>query len=86
MFERILELIKSHDTIILHRHTRPDGDAMGSQMGMKHLLQENFPEKTVYAVGDDPRSFRFMAPSGMDEIPVTDGGVYKLVYTVYSES
>lgn len=69
MFERILELIKSHDTIILHRHTRPDGDAMGSQMGMKHLLQENFPEKTVYAVGDDPRSFRFMAPSGMDEIP-----------------
>ena len=26
------------------------------------------------------------AMTGMDEIPVTDGGVYKLVYTVYSES
>lgn len=69
MFESILRLIQSYDRIILHRHNRPDGDAMGSQIGMKHLIQKNFPEKTVYAVGDAPRSFGFMDDSQMDDIP-----------------
>lgn len=69
MFESVLQLIQSYDRIILHRHNRPDGDAMGSQIGMKHLLMSNFPEKTVYAVGDDPRFFGFMDDSQMDEIP-----------------
>ena len=69
MFEGILAEIKSHDTIIIHRHNRPDGDAMGSQLGLKHLILENFPEKTVYTVGDEPKFFSFMADSTMDEIP-----------------
>jgi len=69
MFEAILEEIKAFDTIIIHRHNKPDGDAMGSQIGMKHLLLENFPSKKVYAVGDDPRFFSFMEGSVMDQIP-----------------
>ncbi len=69
MFQAILQLIEQYDTIILHRHNKPDGDAMGSQIGMKHILMENFPEKTVYAVGDEPRFFGFMDDSKMDEIP-----------------
>ena len=68
MFEHILQEIKQYDTIILHRHSKPDGDAMGSQIGLKHLLRENFPEKTVYAVGDEPRFFGFMEDSTMDII------------------
>ena len=69
MFEAILAAIKEFDTIIIHRHNRPDGDALGSQIGMKHLIQENFPGKTVYTVGDEARFFGFMADSVMDEIP-----------------
>lgn len=69
MFEGILTLIQQHSCIILHRHNKPDGDAMGSQLGMKHILLENFPEKTVYCVGDDPRLFGFMDDSVMDQIP-----------------
>lgn len=69
MFERILAEIKAADTIIIHRHTRPDGDAMGSQLGMKHIILENFPDKKVYAVGDEARFFSFMTDSVMDEIP-----------------
>ena len=53
MFKKILEKIKEYDTIIIHRHLRPDGDAIGSQMGLKYLLQESFPEKKIYAVGDE---------------------------------
>ncbi len=68
MFEEILTELKAYDTIIIHRHSKPDGDALGSQIGLKHILRENFPEKTVYAVGDDARFFSFMDDSVMDEI------------------
>ena len=69
MFEQILEQIKKHDTIIIHRHTNPDGDALGSQIGLKHIIQDNFPEKTVYVVGDGSRRYGFMDDSVMDIIP-----------------
>ena len=69
MFEKILTEIKNASTIIIHRHNRPDGDALGSQIGLKHIILENFPEKTVYTVGDEARFFSFMTDSVMDEIP-----------------
>ena len=52
MYKKILELIEAYDTIIIHRHYNPDGDAYGSQMGLKRILQMNYPEKKIYAVGD----------------------------------
>ena len=69
MFEAVLEAVKAYDTIIIHRHFRPDGDAMGSQIGMKALLRENFPGKTIYAVGDGAGYLSFMEGAQMDEIP-----------------
>ncbi len=69
MFEAVLQAIQAYDKIIIHRHNRPDGDAMGSQLGLKHLILENFPGKTVYAVGDAPGYFGFMEGAVMDEIP-----------------
>ena len=69
MFENILQAIREYDKIIIHRHNRPDGDAMGSQIGLKNIILENFPEKQVWVVGDEPRFFGFMEGSEMDEIP-----------------
>lgn len=69
MFEQILKEIRSFDRIIIHRHSRPDGDALGSQIGLKHILKENFPEKEVYVVGDDAGHYSFMDDSVMDTIP-----------------
>ena len=69
MFEKIMQAIREYDRIIIHRHNRPDGDAMGSQIGLKHLILENFPKKQVYAVGDQPGFFGFMEGAQMDEIP-----------------
>ena len=69
MFEAILTEIKAFDTVIVHRHNRPDGDALGSQIGLKHILRENFPEKQIYAVGDEAGFFGFMEDSLMDVIP-----------------
>ncbi len=68
MFEHILEEIKKFDTIIIHRHKNPDGDALGSQLGLKHILQDSFPSKKILAVGDGAGRYSFMEGSTMDEV------------------
>ena len=68
MFQELLNEIKNHQTIIIHRHKNPDGDALGSQLGLKCIIKENFPEKTVYVVGDSAGHYGFMDGSTMDEI------------------
>ena len=39
MFEQIKNVIERFDRILIHRHSRPDGDAMGSQIGLRELLR-----------------------------------------------
>ncbi len=45
--QQILTKIKEYDRIILFRHSRPDGDAVGSTLGLRDILRLSFPEKTV---------------------------------------
>lgn len=68
MYRKILQEILQYDKIIIHRHSNPDGDALGSQIGLRLILEENFPEKKIYTVGDHPRRYAFMARSRMDEL------------------
>ena len=68
MYKELLKEIGKYDTIVIHRHTNPDGDAVGSQIGMKHLIMTNFPEKKVYVVGDPAGRYSFMDESVMDEV------------------
>ena len=68
MFEQILDLIKKYDKIIIHRHKKPDGDAIGSQVGLKHIIKANFPEKTVLAVGDPAGRYAFVEDSTSDTV------------------
>ena len=63
---QILEQIKKYDTIIIHRHMRADPDALGSQVGLKELLQYNFPEKSIKVVGYDLPTLTWLAK--MDEV------------------
>lgn len=65
--EAYSEIIKAQ-RIIIHRHKNPDGDALGSQMGLYHIIRATFPEKEVYVVGDFSRRYAFIAPSGMDTV------------------
>ena len=69
MFESIISLIEQYDTIIIHRHTKPDGDAIGSQVGLANLIRDNYPEKKVYIVGDEAGRYAFVKGSTPDEIP-----------------
>lgn len=49
--EEFIQEIIDYNTIIIHRHQRPDPDAIGSQLGLKTIIQENFPNKKVLAAG-----------------------------------
>lgn len=68
MYTSILNEIKKYNRIIIHRHSKPDGDALGSQIGLKHIIKANFPEKEIYMVGDPAGRYDFMEDSVMDEI------------------
>ena len=67
---QILEKIKAYDTIIIHRHMKPDPDALGSQVGLKALLTHHFPEKTIKAVGYNEPTLTWMAE--MDTVQDSD--------------
>lgn len=68
MFETILDLIRAYPRIIIHRHKNPDGDALGSQLGLKHILRDSFPDKEILVVGDMTPRYAFMVDEPMDEV------------------
>src|SRR5699024_8668146 len=70
--QSIINYIKKFDRIIIHRHVRPDPDAYGSQGGLKEIIKASFPEKLVFAVGEEDPALNFLAR--MDKI---EDDVYK---------
>ncbi|WP_036464954.1 DHH family phosphoesterase [Mycoplasmopsis sturni] len=59
--------IEEHDTIVVFHHIRPDGDCLGSQHGLVELIKTNYPDKKVYAVGDNVGVLDFMTYNFTDE-------------------
>ena len=43
----IFEKIKAYDRIVIFRHKRPDGDAVGSTLGLQGILKLSFPKKEI---------------------------------------
>ena len=67
MKQQILEEIRTNDSIIIHRHVRPDPDAYGSQCGLAEILKASYPEKKIYVVGETEPSLEFLYK--MDLVP-----------------
>ncbi len=49
----ILNKIKAYDRIVISRHQRPDGDAVGASKGLCEVLRDSFPSKEILVVNDD---------------------------------
>ncbi|MCD5323846.1 MULTISPECIES: DHH family phosphoesterase [Pontibacillus] len=71
----VFQLIQQYQTIILHRHVRPDPDALGSQGGLGEIIRATFPEKNVYLVGDEDPSLTFLTSMDAIEDDVFEGAL-----------
>ena len=68
--KQILETIRQYDRIVICRHQRPDGDAIGSTMGLRQILRAAFPEKDIRVLNED--SSEHLAFLGPEDPPFTD--------------
>ncbi|MBQ4273368.1 MAG: DHH family phosphoesterase, partial [Clostridia bacterium] len=67
---RILDKIKEYDRIIIFRHKRPDGDAVGSTKGLREILRLTYPEKEILLLNADYSDY--VAFLGDEDAPVSD--------------
>ena len=66
----VLDKIKEYDRIIIFRHKRPDGDAIGSTKGLRAILRLSFPQKEIYLNNCDYSDY--MAFLGTEDEPLAD--------------
>ena len=59
-FKSIYKKIKKYDSIVIARHLRVDPDALASELSLKEIILNTFPEKKVYAVGIPASKFKYM--------------------------
>jgi len=70
--ERVLERIREDSRFVLAAHERPDGDALGSLVGMQGLLSALGKDSLIFIAPDDlplPLEYRFFALEGIQTPP-----------------
>ncbi|QSF13890.1 bifunctional oligoribonuclease/PAP phosphatase NrnA [Mycoplasma sp. Mirounga ES2805-ORL] len=65
----VTKKIEKYDSIVIFHHIRPDGDCLGSQFGLRELIRINYPNKKVYAVGDNKGIFSDFLDLDFDNVP-----------------
>ncbi len=70
MVQKIFDRIKQYDRILIFRHFRPDGDAVGSTKGLQRMLQLTFPEKEIRLQNSD--FAEYLAFLGEEDAPLED--------------
>ncbi len=69
----LTEMVKSAETIAIGGHVRPDGDCVGSCLGVYLYLKKHFPDKQIHVYLESiPDVFHFLKGSEdiLHEIPV----------------
>jgi phosphoesterase RecJ-like protein len=71
MLKEISELIKRRRSFLITAHERLDGDALGSELALYHLLKQMGKEATVYNQDETPENYRFFPESDriINELP-----------------
>src|SRR5262245_22334030 len=60
----LADLIETHDRFLVTTHVRPDGDALGSEVGMAALLRQKGKDVRVVNASRRPASCDFRGPEG----------------------
>ena len=69
VIDRILEVIREHKTFCIVGHMRPDGDCIGSQLGLALALRNEGKRVTVWNQDAIPLKYRFLVGDGLIEKP-----------------
>lgn len=85
MKRQIIDTIQQYETIIIHRHVRPDPDAYGSQCGLAELIRANYPQKNVYTVGEHEESLAFLAQPQQVQDELFNGALILVTDTANTE-
>lgn len=65
----IADLIKANDDFLIIGHLRPDGDCLGSCLGLLHMLESLGKRARFYTYGPVPEFFRYLP--GFEKIETT---------------
>jgi bifunctional oligoribonuclease and PAP phosphatase NrnA len=58
----LADLIETHDRFLVTTHVRPDGDALGSEVGMAGLLRQKGKDVRVVNASPTPPRYAFLDP------------------------
>ena len=73
IIDRILEVIREHQTFCIVGHVRPDGDCIGSQLGLALALRNEGKKVTVWNEDSIPLKYKFLNAEGLIEKPRRGG-------------
>lgn len=65
VIDRIIETIREHQTFCVVGHVRPDGDCIGSQLGLAMALQNEGKQVVCWNEDAAPAKLKFLDPTGM---------------------
>ena len=65
VIDRIIETIREHQTFCIVGHVRPDGDCIGSQLGLAMALQNEGKQVVCWNEDAAPAKLKFLDPTGM---------------------
>lgn len=69
IIDRIIEVIREHQTFCIVGHVRPDGDCIGSQLGLALALRNEGKKVTVWNEDAVPQKLKFLDPEGLFQKP-----------------
>ena len=59
-FKAVAKMIKKYNNIVITRHIGADPDALGSQLALREMIKNMYPNKKVLAIGNPSSRFKFM--------------------------
>ncbi|MCA1689564.1 MAG: hypothetical protein LC720_03710, partial [Actinobacteria bacterium] len=72
---RVVEEIRAADRFVLVTHEHPDGDALGSLIGMQAVLAALGKDSIMFVAADEfplPREYRFFELDGLSSVIPAD--------------
>ena len=65
IIDRLLEVFREHKTFCIVGHIRPDGDCIGSQLGLALALRNEGKKVTVWNEDAVPQKYKFLNADGL---------------------